>query len=133
MSLAECQNDTILRKHTFIMNRFTNMIVKSIGLGSEIKKSSPLDGENKMKPTFKDPSGLPKGKAYLKLVIWNCSSSRSRSLISANLSFSWTMMLPTPSGLEVQLVEFINSLIRLFHGRQSLAIACVTLCCLNLQ
>lgn len=49
--------------------------------------------------TFRAPSGRPNGKAYLKLVIWCCSRVFRRSLISANFSFSWTVMLPTPSGL----------------------------------
>lgn len=49
--------------------------------------------------TFKAPSGRPNGNAYLKFVIWCCNSAFRRSLISANFSFSCTVMLPTPSGL----------------------------------
>lgn len=49
--------------------------------------------------TFKAPSGRPNGNAYLKLVIWCCNNVFNRSFISANFSFSCTVMLPTPSGL----------------------------------
>ena len=51
---------------------------------------------------FRAPSGRPKGKQNLKLVIWCSRSTLSLSLMTVKSSFSSWVTVPTPSGLQLR-------------------------------